>query len=355
MPTRFLFFSDGGERYWETKNQLHTGDFEYRYLPGVYIAPKLRLVPSLVWEILTSPAEAVVMCMAGRFALPMSYLASRIARKPFILWTGLWYHPQSFFHRLSWPLTLWIYRHSDAILVYGEHVRQFLLEHGVESERIFHFWHSVDTVALGREVDEAKVAALKLRWKASNRPVILSVGRLDPVKSLDTLMRASAEIQESHPHQLVIVGRGPERERLEALATELSASVVFENYIPNPELPEVYAAAEVFCLPSETLPTVKEAWGLVLNEAMLQRCIPVASDAVGAAVGGLFPEAMRGLVFHERDRADLERALREALDRSKKPSERQASRDQALMFSPKRQAQGLLNAMAYLRKKRGKA
>jgi glycosyltransferase involved in cell wall biosynthesis len=288
---RFIFFSDGGESYWETANKVHAGSFEHRYLPGFYLGSKVRVTPALIWEILTTRADAIVLSLTGRFAIPATYLLARLRRKPFILWTGMWYHPRSFFHRLSWPLTLWIYRHSDALLVYGEHVKRYLVDLGVPAEKIFLFWQSVDVEKMGRRVDADKVAEYRRRWSPDGAPIILFVGRLDPVKSLDTLLKAFSEMRKSKPCRLVLVGRGPQKTELIAFSKTLGVpegAVVFEDYIPNPELPEVYAAANVFCLPSESLPMVKEAWGLVLNEAMLQGCVPVASDAVGAAVGGLF-------------------------------------------------------------------
>lgn len=348
LDIRFVFFSDGKEGYWETANKLHSGEFKHVYLDGFELAPKLRVTPGLVRELATTDADAIVMSLTGRIALPLTYMFARLRRKPFILWTGLWYHPDSTFHRLSWPFTRWIYRHSDAVLAYGEHVARFLVKHGTPPERIFLFWQSVDTARLGRAVDPDKRAALRAAWSPDDAPVILYVGRLDPVKSLDTLVDAYARLRADVPCQLVIIGRGPERAALERRAGKLGVTVKFVDYVPNDELPEYYAAADVFCLPSRSLPTVKEAWGLVLNEAMLQRCVPVASDAVGAAVGGLFPDELASLVFVERNVDDLVRILRHALEMSRDPALRDRIREKAMRFDPATQAQGLVDAVAAL-------
>jgi glycosyltransferase involved in cell wall biosynthesis len=349
---RFIFYSDGGESYWETRNQLHGGKFEHRYLPGFYLGRNVRVTPSLIAEILTTRAHAIVLSLTGRFAIPVTYFLARIRRKPFILWTGMWYHPQSFFHRLSWPLTLWIYRHSDALLAYGEHVKRYLVEHGVPAEKVFLFWQSVDVEKMGRKTDPAKVAAYRSRWSPDGSPIILFVGRLDPVKSSPTLIAAYAKLKAKTPCRLVIVGKGPEKENLVRLASASGADIIFEDFIPNPELPEVYAAADVFCLPSESLPTVKEAWGLVLNEAMLQGCVPVASDAVGAAVGGLFFGELESLVFPERDADALANKLGSAIEYSARPDLREKIREKARFFSPANQARGLAEAYRYVTRER---
>jgi hypothetical protein len=81
---------------------------------------------------------------------------------------------------------------------------------------------------------------------------------------------------------------------------------------------------------------------------MLQRCIPVASDAVGAAVGGLFPEGLAELVFPERDVLALKNSLSKALDQAKDPQMREKIREKARYFTNEKQAQGLLEAYQYV-------
>jgi glycosyltransferase involved in cell wall biosynthesis len=179
----------------------------------------------------------------------------------------------------------------------------------------------------------------------------LFVGRIDPVKSLDTLLKAFAELKRRRPCRLVIVGRGPQKTELLELSSRLGLvgdDVIFEDHIPNPELPDVYASAEVFCLPSKSLPMVKEAWGLVLNEAMLQGCVPVASDAVGAAVGGLFFGRINDLIFPERDVQALAPKLGMAIELAKDTTLREEIKAKARFFSPETQASGLADAYRYV-------
>jgi len=57
-------------------------------------------------------------------------------------------------------------------------------------------------------------------------------------------------------------------------------------------------------------PTFNEPWGLVANEAMNQRCAVIATDAVGAAAGGLVRHERTGLVVSAGDTAALGRAIR---------------------------------------------
>ncbi len=347
-PTRFVFFSDGGEDYLNSSNALATGDFNYRYLPGFYLAKKIRVTPSLISEIIHSKADAMIVGIVGRFSVPVSYIMARLMGKKFILWSGLWYHPQSFFHKVTWPLTKWLYNHSDAILVYGEHVKKYLVDLGIDANKIFLFWQSVDVEKLGRTVNLEKVSDYQKKWSPDGTPILLFVGRFEEVKGLDTLLQAFAQLKQSQKFSIVFVGKGEERAKLTEIARLLNLDVQWVDHIPNAELPEVYAAASVFCLPSRSMPTVKEAWGIVLNEAMLQRCVPVASDAVGAAVGGLFSNEMRELVFREDNVEEMVRSLNQAILFSKDPKFREHVRQHALFFNPKTQAEGIRPVLKYL-------
>jgi glycosyltransferase involved in cell wall biosynthesis len=58
------------------------------------------------------------------------------------------------------------------------------------------------------------------------------------------------------------------------------------------------------------MPTGKEPWGLVVNEAMNQGVPVVATEAVGAAAGGLVQDGVNGFVVPERDSRALAEAIR---------------------------------------------
>ncbi|MDP1525812.1 MAG: glycosyltransferase [Rhodocyclaceae bacterium] len=107
-------------------------------------------------------------------------------------------------------------------------------------------------------------------WPAladGNAPLrILFVGRLVPVKCLDLLLRALANLRgRGVPAQLTVVGDGPLRSEWEALATSLgiAAETSFVGAQPIDAVAAQMRACHVFCLPS-----VRESGGAVLLEAM---------------------------------------------------------------------------------------
>jgi glycosyltransferase involved in cell wall biosynthesis len=76
-----------------------------------------------------------------------------------------------------------------------------------------------------------------------------------------------------------------------------------------PALRDAYAASDVLVLPSIPTRTFREPWGLVVNEAMNRRLPVIASDAVGAAAGGLVQDGHNGLVVAAGDVGALAAAV----------------------------------------------
>ena len=87
----------------------------------------------------------------------------------------------------------------------------------------------------------------------------------------------------------------------------------FAGYVGQAELPAYLQASDIVALPSITTTRVKETWGLIMNEAMAAGTAVLATDAVGAAAGGLVVDGQTGLVVPEGDGAALKRALERLL------------------------------------------
>jgi glycosyltransferase involved in cell wall biosynthesis len=311
----YYFFSAGDEWYWQQEHGVRAGDFHYEYLPGFRLG-RTRVTPTLPWKLWRGNYDVYIKCINGRFALPITYLIARLRRKPFILWTGIWMRLQTPFHRLAWPLTRYIYRHADAIVVYGEHVKRYLMSEGVPGERIFVAAHAVDNEAYNRPVSGEEKQALRQQLNiAPGKKIVLYLGRLVEEKGLPYLLEAFALLQRDDA-VLVLVGTGPEKARLERLAQELgiAANVRFVGYVPPERTVPYYSISWVYVLPSITTPYFKEPWGLVVNEAFNQGVPVIATDAVGAAAGGLVQDGVNGFVVPERDSVALAKALRRILD-----------------------------------------
>jgi glycosyltransferase involved in cell wall biosynthesis len=306
----FFFYSEGNERYWQQSHGIRAGNFCHTYLPGFQLGRGTRIVPSLPIRLWRGSYDVIVKCINGRFALPVTYVTARLARKPFVLWTGIWMSLQTPFHRLVLPFTLWIYRHADAIVVYGEHVKRYLLSLNVAPEKIFVAAHAVDNSQYNRAISESEKTALKDKLGLKSEKIVLYLGRLEAEKGVDYLICAFRRLNLPNT-VLLLVGDGSMRENLKALVLKygIQEKTRFVGYVSPEEALTYYAIAELFVLPSVTMPTGKEPWGLVVNEAMNQGVPVVATDAVGAAAGGLVQSGINGFVVPERDSSALAEAI----------------------------------------------
>ena len=147
-------------------------------------------------------------------------------------------------------------------------------------------------------------------------PYILSVGRLNARKNLAVLAEAYslAKKGQSLPHALVVVGKMDHGSGglVESVRKTAGGEILFTGFVPDEDLPGLYAGADVLVYPS-----LFEGFGLPLIEAMASGVPVVASDTpalretmgdAGWAVDPLQPEemaaAISGLIKDERLRQD---------------------------------------------------
>ena len=127
------------------------------------------------------------------------------------------------------------------------------------------------------------------------------VSRLEPIKGMDLVVSAFAEVLRAYPEtQLLVVGDGTLRASMEEQAAQLGCAdhIRFVGRQPQEELSQWYSQMDIVLMPSRS-----EGFGLTAIEAMAHGCVMVASD-----VGGL-PEVVRdgicGLLHCTEDIADM--------------------------------------------------
>jgi glycosyltransferase involved in cell wall biosynthesis len=142
------------------------------------------------------------------------------------------------------------------------------------------------------------------------RPLkLLWVGRMLNWKRVDLLLKAVDKLKSSGCiGECLIVGDGPEKKRLTALARKLSLDpnvVRFSLSVPFPEVRRLMREADVYVLTSNR----HEGWGAVAGEAMGEGCVLVANDQTGAAKV-LIQHGETGLLFNDGDVERLSGQLR---------------------------------------------
>lgn len=181
------------------------------------------------------------------------------------------------------------------------HVR-YLERLGFPPRRIAHFYDVVDN-------DSYREQTERLRRQPSPglpRRFFLYVGRLAEEKNVDGLLRAYAAYRAAGgAWSLVLAGGGPEAPHLRALAasSSLGAEIHFMGHKSVEELLPCYAFAGALVLPS-----TREPWGLVVNEAMASGLPVIVSSRCGCAED-LVADGVNGFVFDPAREHDLARSL----------------------------------------------
>ena len=203
----------------------------------------------------------------------------------------------------------------DRILVVSEHWRDLLYrDYGTKAEVV----HNGVDAARFQAADPAQTSELRRHVAAPDRPLILSVGGIEPRKGSDTLVQAIAALKKAGRHPVLAVVGGhsfqdyrPYRDRvlasLPGLGLRLDDDVVLVGTVPDAELPAWYAAADVLAFPS-----TKEGWGLAVLEAMSAGLPVVASDL--PVFGEYLTSGRDALLVPVDDPAALAAALTAVLD-----------------------------------------
>ena len=168
--------------------------------------------------------------------------------------------------RWTQGLCRWIVGNSPSVL---EHLRAAAR---ISPWRLRLIPGGVDTEAIASAVP-AERQALCLK---DTEPLLLWVGRLDPVKGLDVLVRATAIAGRTRPLQLAIVGDGPCREELVRLIDEQGLAGRAHLLGVQAQVPPLLNAADVFVFPSRT-----EGLPNALLEAMAAALPIVTTDVPG--------------------------------------------------------------------------
>lgn len=268
---------------------------------------------------------------------------ARRGRVPLILWASLWAHPRSVAHALTYLPLRRLYRSADAVVTYGPHVSAYVTARGARNVHVAaqsvdnDFWRSPEIAPPSDP-----------RWPAEAAVRFLFVGRPAPGKGVPVLVSAWRAAQlGSQRAALVLAGVGsslPLGDRHRELP---GAPIVCLDPLEPTRLREVYGACDVLVVPSVPTRTFREPWGLVVNEAMDRGLAVIATDAVGAAAGGLVRDGENGLIVPAGDARALAAAIaRLARDAQLRRRMGDAGRDDVLAFSHDAWAQGFSRALA---------
>ena len=301
-----------------------------------------------LWKLIREGHFDAVLCYTGypRATFWISYLAAKLSHTSFLFGTDAitlspldgreWKRPLK---RLLWPV---LFRLADQVIVPSSGTRDLMLSLGIPEERLTLTPYVVDNdwwVAQSARVDRESIRA---SWGASRSDVvILFCAKLQPWKRPHDLLEAFSKANLGNAI-LIFAGEGPLRASLESEAAKLGISdrVRFLGFVNQTQLPSVYTASDLLVLPS-----VYDAFGVVVNEAMLCGCPVIASDRVGAA-RDLIMHGRTGFIYRCGDVDALARVMRQCVSGGATLSElSRAAGARMESWSPRENIEGTLSAV----------
>jgi glycosyltransferase involved in cell wall biosynthesis len=224
----------------------------------------------------------------------------------------------------------WLVEASDAVVVPGSASAAYVRALGAVPSRIFVAPNAVDNGLYAARAGDRASRTGPVRF--------LFVGRLEPYKGVLPLLDAWTGIADEA--ELTIVGDGSLRQRIrERVAGAAMPAIRIAGHLDREELATEYARADVFVFPS-----VSDAWGLVINEAMASG-LPVVTTSAPGAVDDLVVDGDNGIVVPPSDAGALVAAMEDlARDPERRRGMGKRSADRIRTQTPEAWAVGMREA-----------
>lgn len=198
----------------------------------------------------------------------LGLLWARLTRTPVALRVdgGAGDMPMSAYHRLFRPMLL---RHCHAVLTCGAKGAAFFRDAGIDEHRIFRMplvpaWDGPSAVP------DMAARGYDLLWAAEISDAVKNAGFFAEVAMRLDQLRPGLRVR--------VVGTGPDQRAMIATLCEAGVAFRHDETVPWDEMPAVFCDARLLLLPSR-----REPWGLVCNEAMQCGTPCLVSPHVGAA------------------------------------------------------------------------
>lgn len=205
-------------------------------------------------------------------------------------WTIGWHRPERGAKRL---FRLTFYRLASKLLIYGHVGQEIGVAMGYPRERMRVIYNSSSEPVEAVPAQPTRTREFIAALPPPGLQLVCAVIRLNPVKRLDLLVQAAAALRaQGRPVQLLLVGEGPERPALSALAERMGVPI----WMPGPaygdeELGEVYRRSLLTVVPSAAgltvLQSLKFGRPVITHDNMYEQ-VPECEAIVPGVTGDLY-------------------------------------------------------------------
>ncbi len=241
-----------------------------------------------------------------------------------------------------------IFSRFDAFLYVGKSNHDYFKHHGVADKKLFFCPHAIDQSRFELKVTQREQAREALRNRlgiSSKSRMVLIAGKFEekkrPLDLLEAFIKSNLE-----DTSLLFVGAGAQELQLQSRA-EGHSNIFFLPFQNQSQIPEIYAAADLFVLPSAGK---YETWGVAVNEAQAARVPVVVSSHVGSAQD-LVQDGVSGFLFEAGNVESLKLTLVRAFESQQSWFKMSRTAAEGLRkFSYDQMTKGLASALYYVKK-----
>ncbi|MGQ9543555.1 MAG: glycosyltransferase family 4 protein [Candidatus Bathyarchaeia archaeon] len=191
----------------------------------------------------------------------------------------------------------------DRVIAVSHYIKRVLMKfYRFDEAKISVIYNGVDLERFKPKINRD----LKERYGLSDSSTVLYLGRMDPYKGVQHLLRAVPLVLEEIPNVKFIVAGGSRFDRIKIqdylTSKRVRAALTFTGYIPRSEVPLLYSACDVFCYPS-----MWEGFGLTPAEAQASAKPVVAFNH--CAIPEIVKDGETGILVRPGDHKELAGAL----------------------------------------------
>ena len=248
------------------------------------------------------------------------------------------YYPKNralrrFYSKYLWKYVKFFYRSSDRVIAPSNAIALMLRKHKIGNVAVVP--NSVDLKRFNTRV--SGTPALERLGISREEKVVLYIGRVSREKNLDVMLKAAKLLlKKRNDVRFVVGGTGPALEEQKRLANRLgiASKLTFTGFVSKTELPQMYAASDMLCLPSNF-----ETQGIVALEAMAAGKPVVGSDYM--ALRDLIKDGKNGEKFKPSDARSCAKKIEKVLNNSS--AYKKHATETARQYSSRRVTDALLD------------
>lgn len=299
-------------KYWKLDNKKQRNITILRGISFSVKSKKIILNLGLINKLLKGKYDVFIGGDQTLISTHITFIVAKLLKKPFILWSGeipKFIFPKSLTRKLIDPFINFMQNRSEAFIVYFTEAKEFLCSQGVPSEKILIAPNTIDVSYIQTRSKQCKndVKLIKRSLAICEKKVVLFVGRLEPLKRVDILIKAFNKLKRNTNIDVVllILGSGTIRRDLEDLCLKLNIkNVFFLGTVERSKVICYYTLCNVFVLPGQG--------GIVVNEAMACEKPIIATKEAGG-IENLVINGLNGFIVTKNDVNSLYIALKRIL------------------------------------------